>query len=676
MAAETATPPVLQSTSLQELAGGSSAFGEWILKIDDVSMDHEYSYQWQGNQRTGKYCTVRLVSEEPSLYCTGKLQRRGKEPEATRNYKASKEKFMVGTVWKFSKVALAKEQKLYIGSPVKVVIDLNQTRATPVLQSTRYANLEPSPAGELATLLGAPLEQRVDVTALVIAVSPTRSATTAKGAKLVADVTIRDNSGPKGASEVTFPIFVNDSSVGRVTIEQLEQDVANNTPVTFFNLVISKVESQDGAPEHAKPQATMRTDFERFQFKAAKGAKATALAAAAAELKARTDADIDRVACLAPFVPREAVDYTFQEAVLTVVRLLEFLVKSAHNLPKEPMLLQINHIRVLEPAADQPLLTNKNNRIFLLLKIMDHSGQLELRIREKTVLSLSGFDKDEFVTEAANGGINFPILCSVRVHLTWDHEIASEEDASSQAGASEHRLSAIIVEAAAQCLDSNRSNPNASMTFINDILKPLPPTHDRVISAPLKHVKHSPFGGLVVEDPQGVRHTCACVLTLVAHIGKSKMTNCAGGHRIVSSEIWNIPFPEPAADAEEGAPEHSDAKLGAECISYCTMQNVQSFTMSSRAGKEPYYALIVVSSAHVTESSGFITFMVDKVQPIQSADVPAYRKTLVKLSAISKDARTAGATDAKRPFDPRTPLEAKKTRRLSQSPTDASLPDM
>ena len=85
---------------------------------------------------------------------------------------------MVGTVWKFSKVALAKEQKLYIGSPVKVVIDLNQTRATPVLQSTRYANLEPSPAGELATLLEAPLEQRVDVTALVIAVSPTRSATT------------------------------------------------------------------------------------------------------------------------------------------------------------------------------------------------------------------------------------------------------------------------------------------------------------------------------------------------------------------------------------------------------------------------------------------------------------------------------------------------------------------
>ena len=37
MASETATPPVLQSTSLQELAGGSSAFGAWILTIDDVS---------------------------------------------------------------------------------------------------------------------------------------------------------------------------------------------------------------------------------------------------------------------------------------------------------------------------------------------------------------------------------------------------------------------------------------------------------------------------------------------------------------------------------------------------------------------------------------------------------------------------------------------------------------
>ena len=540
-------------------------------------------------------------------------------------------------------------------------------------------------------MLEAPIDQRVDVTALVTAISPTRSATTAKGAKIIVDVTIRDKSGPKGASECTFPLFFADSNLGQAELKRLQQNFDTGVPVAFFNLIISKVEPKDGASEHSAPQATMRTDVERFQFKSAKlGAKATALAEAADELKTRTSGDIDRVANIAPFVPRDAVDYSSQEAVLTVSRLLDCLLKSAQHLPKEPLLLQINHVRILEPSADQTLLTNDGSRIFPLLKIMDHSGQVELRMREKTVLNLSGFNKEEFLAEAAAGGINFPILCSVRVHLSWNQDTAIEEDipsqstasqstqiptqmcAAEQTSAAEHRLSAVIVEAVAQCIDSDRSNPNASMTFINDILKALPLTHDKVISAPLGRVKHSPFGGLVVEDSHSVRHTCACVLTLVAHVGKSKMTDCTGGHRIVSSEIWNIPFME--TEPAPSAPEHADAKLVAECISYCTMQNVQCFTMSSRTGKEPYYALIVVSSAHITESSGLVTFMVDKVQPITAANVPAYRKALLKLSTLSVNAGTADGSETKRSFDPCTPLEAKKARRLCESPTDASLP--
>ena len=107
-------------------------------------------------------------------------------------------------MWIVTKVTLANDKPLYIGSTLKVVIDMNATSFQAVLQSTVALPTQITPSEDLATLLESPNEQRVDVLALVVAVSPDRSATTKFGQRAIVDVTIRDLSGPAGVSECEF----------------------------------------------------------------------------------------------------------------------------------------------------------------------------------------------------------------------------------------------------------------------------------------------------------------------------------------------------------------------------------------------------------------------------------------------------------------------------------------
>ena len=130
-----------------------------------------------------------------------------------------------------------------------------------------------------------------------------------------------------------------------------------------------------------------------------------------------------------------------------------------------------------------------------------------------------------------------------------------------------------------------------------DHLKALPPSPERMLVAPVNRVRRSPHAGMIVEGLDGARHTCGCVLSLVAHVGKSKVDELPGGHRIVSGECWNVPF-ETSTMQDSGAPEHADTKLEGELASYCTMSTVQCYTLSSREGKKPVYAIVVVASAY------------------------------------------------------------------------------
>ena len=177
--------------------------------------------------------------------------------------------------------------------------------------------------------------------------------------------------------------------------------------------------------------------------------------------------------------------------------------------------------------------------------------------------------------------------------------------------------------------------------------------------------------GLIVEGQDGARDTCGCVLSLVAHIGKPKIDNLPSGHRIASIHCWNVPF-ETSTMEDNGAPEPADTKLEGELASYCTMSTVQCYTLSSREGKKPVYAAVVLANA----SSGThgVTYMVDKVRTLNTDSVSQVKSLMNTLYHLClsvgshKHASTALCWDGDC-----TTLQVKKSRRLSCSPTDVDL---
>ena len=456
----------LHSTPLPELIGGSAGFGCWTLKICGPPKDRDYTYQRDGRERTGKAFTVLLLSPDTTQYCYGKFVRRGREPRATSDYTKAKERFQDGTVWRLNKVALTKDKPLYIGSPVKAVIDLNASTATAVLQSTDFSKLLPTPAEDLATLLEAPVSQRVDVTALVANISDTRAHTTQYGPRSIVDVTIRDASGPTGASQCEFIMYFETSSKGQTALESFRKCEADNVPIAFFNLSIA---TSDAGKRQLKPT------LEDFSWvPALSGDKAKELLAQAMVLKSTDQAA--KITEIPTFVPQDAVDYVTPRATLTVARLLREVVRAHEHFPASETshLFQLNHVLLVEPPANANILAGENqDRLFVPIAAHDHSGQVELRMREKAALALSGLpDRAAFCEEVRSAGLRFPILSSVRVLLKKNGRHHTTESGDADESATEHAISAVIVEAAEQSIEGPASIPNSSLDFLNVFFGP------------------------------------------------------------------------------------------------------------------------------------------------------------------------------------------------------------
>ena len=614
----------------------------------------------------GKTFTVLLLSTDTTQYCYGKFTRRGKEPKATTEFVKAGSKFQDGTVWLVTKPTLSKEKPLYIGSSVKAVIDLNTSTVTPVLQSTAFANLVPTPAENLDTLLQAPSSQRVDITALVVKLSDVRSHVTACGPRLITDVTIRDASGPTGASECEFTLFFEDSQSGRTSLDEFRKCRADSTPVAFFNLCIH---------ESTAGKKTLKPHRDNFRWtKATTGTRAADLVKQAQVLQSTDKAT--RVAEISQFVPNEAIDYVSCEATITVTRLLREIIRAQDEFPdsEQTHLFQLNNVRVIEPAAGEDILTGEERRLFVPVTLEDIHGQVHLRMREKAALDLSQLpDRNQFTEDTRNAELNFPILASVRVRVRKTSGNAANDTA--EAGVAENAISAVIVEATEQTIENPKSMPNASMNFVIDLLKPLGiQGSDRMTIAPAKAVRHSPHGGLIVQDTDGTPHACASVLTLLAHVGRCSVVDLPAGHRIATSTTWNVPFGDNVKQ-DDGAPEHTDSMLDARFVSYCTMSNVQHFTLSSRKAKQPTYAMVILGSSHVSE--GITNFMMNKVQLLTSDDIVAAQKLFTKLSLVSDmsgNAIAASPASHKREWTlDVSPFRAKRAKRLTSWPSADSI---
>ena len=312
------------------------------------------------------------------------------------------------------------------------------------------------------------------------------------------------------------------------------------------------------------------------------------------------------------------------------------------------------------------------------MAIEDHSGHVKKnRVRDIAALEFSGLEScNQFCEEVRIGGLNFPVLASIRVLVR--KQTPATEEADKQAGkesdsASEHNISAIIMEATEQLVGEPKALPNASMHYLGELMKIVGATmSDRMLVAPATAMRYSPHGGLIVEDDDGARRPGACVLTLLANVGKCDVKNFEGGHRIETMNAWNVPFL--TNTNQDAGPQHTDVKLSARFVSYCTMNNVQFFTLSSRKPKEAVYAVVVITSVHTVDKMN--TFMMNKVHVIPETDVLDWSNALKMLSVLSKrSSLDAGPRRASTPLwsEEMSPFHAKKARRLYYQPTDVEM---
>ena len=481
-----------------------------------------------------------------------------------------------------------------------------------------------------------------------------REATTPHGQRMIVDVAIRDASGEAGASGCKFTLFFAKDAAGQKALRDLYECSENHTPASFFGLTCYK---RDG-------KATLQPSLDRFWWEpCTEGEKAEKLESGAGALLARQGEEVTTVADISAFEPTEAVDYVTPAATFSVCYLLRATLRAGPALMPgtegDAKLFQLNHVRVLEPRPGDELLTKDESRLFVAVRLVDYTGTIEVRMREKAALELGDCeDRDSFVEEAKKGALRFPILASVRINI--------------RKRADGQELNAVIVEGAEQDLTIGAALPNASMSFLGELLKALPPDDDRMVVAPASQVSVSPHAGMVVGASAAKQMPASCVLTLVAHVGKSRVDDLPGGHRIVSSNCWSIPFGT-REEVAEGAPEYADNKPDTNLSSFCTMDNVQYYSLSSRQGRDPVYALLVISSVAVAAEKR--TFMVDKIRIIpDKSSVASYLPLLSKLNTLSMGLECEGTNARTPPWkEDQTPYSAKKARTLSEYPSGDSL---
>ena len=471
------------------------------------------------------------------------------------------------------------------------------------------------------------------------------------------DVTMMDDSGKNGAASCRFTAwFPKTSQPGQGDqLKKLMESVDNVTPVAFFNLVSHKEKTMGSASEHT----TLKTSRQKFTFEICnEGTKASRLTTNATTVTTKDSSQITVVSELPNFVKQD-IDYMAVDSHLTVCRLLHYMMQADPALMNvNSSVFQINLARIIEPKAGEQFLTNDGDRLFPTVRVIDSTGTVELKMRAKAVLELSGVsDKNEFMNLASNGALNFPILSSMRIAVSKRKEDSAAEHA-------EDRLNWIIVEATEQAVLIPQAVPNASMEYLTQLMISLPQSSNRILAAPMSAVRLLRHGGMVVNpsSSDSAPLQASYVLSLVAHAGRSVVTDLAGGHKLVSKNCWSVPF-EPPATKDSGAPEHADKKVLGEIASYCTMDNVQDYTLTARNPKQPVYAMIIISNVHeASDDPTHLTYMVDKVgDKLDEADIPKVRALLRKLAQTSNKSQCQQKLNNTPDWKDNTPYTATKS---------------
>ena len=157
-----------------------------VSRVELISYPYKAKTVQAETVQTQKLQAV-LLSRIGEQYCLG-LARLKRNDEA--ELKALQLRFQKDTVWKFSRIKLLEEKGQFIHTPCRIIIDLRNSVAQPVLQSMPFPRA-PVPTCTIAHVLELKQMQRFDLMAIPAQVLDTRR--TGAGV-LIADVRLVDGS--------------------------------------------------------------------------------------------------------------------------------------------------------------------------------------------------------------------------------------------------------------------------------------------------------------------------------------------------------------------------------------------------------------------------------------------------------------------------------------------------
>ena len=235
-------------------------------------------------------------------------------------------------------------------------------------------------------------------------------------------------------------------------------------------------------------------------------------------------------------------------------------------------------------------------------------------------------------------------------------------------------LNALLVEAEDQNIDAM---PTSALLLLRPILANLSLSSAELKIAKLKDFAVLPHVGLAVD---GVK--CELGLVLIGATTKSEFQKFGEGYRLTTKNVHDVGFGASSLKPEEC---RANRDTGLDLVAICTEHNLTEYIMAPPRKTDVQYALVVVSGlrqAKATtgaEEPGRKTFMVERVQLLQNIEAAsACQKMLAKLKYARGELKFEGSKrNGSEWQDCRTPTPtstAKRVRRLSNSPTDASLP--
>ena len=129
-ATEHTEEPQLAEIVNQE-AGLSTAIELKVVRNELVT----YTYTYNGEQKQTEKLEIVLQSKVPEQYCLGIAKRKGKD---ATELKKLRDRWQTGTTWKFTSITLQNDKRAYIHTPCRIAIDLRQSKAQALLQSTSF----------------------------------------------------------------------------------------------------------------------------------------------------------------------------------------------------------------------------------------------------------------------------------------------------------------------------------------------------------------------------------------------------------------------------------------------------------------------------------------------------------------------------------------------------------